>query len=402
MKLWDKGYKINKNIEEFTVQDDYILDMYFIKYDIEATKAHALMLKEINILSDSELQTLLKGLDEINDLIDNNQFAVKPEQEDCHTAIEEFLTSRYGDVGKKIHTGRSRNDQILTAIRLYEKKEIITIKHLIFDFIKSVENQINLNTDIILPGFTHTRKAMPMPLPVWLGAFINSMYDNLVLLESVNTIIDNNPLGSAAGFGVPLIKINKELTTKILGFERYYDTDIYYQNTRGKNEAIIISLLTSIMFDLNKLASDIIFYTIDNYNFINLPKEFCTGSSIMPHKKNPDALEIVRANYHLVLSEEMKVKSLISNLISGYHRDFQLTKSALINSIEITKSSLEIMTLILNNLLFNKEEIEKEMSEELFAVEKVNQLLLNGVSFRDAYRKISDVYNAKEQNLNNK
>lgn len=393
MKLWDKGYELDKKIESYTVNNDHILDMKLIRYDITASIAHAKMLNEINILSGEEFSDISKGLNEILRLLDEGNFEIKLSQEDCHTAIEEFLTGFIGDAGKKIHTGRSRNDQVLTAIRLYEKHEIKLLTELIIEFNKNVDILIIANKEIILPGYTHTRKAMPLPLKSWLGAFKNAMNDNLLTLNAAYEIVDNNPLGSAAGFGVPVIKINKESTTENLGFKKYYDTDIYYQNTRGKIEATIISSLTSIMLDLNKLACDLIFYSIDESGFINLPSEICTGSSIMPQKKNPDVLELVRANYHYVLSEEIKVKTMCSNLISGYHRDFQLTKSSIINSFEITKNSLEVMSFVLSKIEFDISNIESKLTHELYAVEEVNKMLVSGISFRDAYKEISKQFN---------
>jgi argininosuccinate lyase len=392
MKLWEKGYQINNEIEKFTIGNDYKLDMCLIKYDIEASVAHALMLQEIGIFSEQEAKIITSSLQELSLLIKKKEFKIKPGQEDSHTAIEDYLVEKCGNIGKKIHTGRSRNDQVLVAIRLYEKNELNKIKKIIFKFEQIITNLIEKYKGIVLPGFTHTRKAMPLPIHSWLGAFLNSMKDNLILLNSVNMIIDNNPLGSAAGFGVPVIKINKKTTTELLGFSKYYETDLYYQNTRGKIEGIFISALNSIMFDLNKIATDIIFYSTDDFRLIEIPKEFCTGSSIMPHKKNPDALELIRANYHIVLSEEFKIKSLIGNLISGYHRDFQLTKYSIIKAIKTTKNSLKIMALLLNNLNFNNDNINKYLTEDLLSVEKVNQLLIQGVPFRDAYKEIGNSY----------
>ena len=392
MKLWNKGYDLDKKIENYTVNGDNLIDMKLIRYDITASFAHANMLMEINILSEKEYSDIAKGLNEILKLLDEGKFEIKISQEDCHTAIEEYLTENIGEAGKKIHTGRSRNDQVLTAIRLYEKYELNQISDLIIEFNKTIDETLDSNIGIILPGFTHTRKAMPLPLQSWLGSFKNAMKDNLISLDANLEIVDNNPQGSAAGFGVPVIPIDKESTSRYLGFKKFYDTDIYYQNTRGKIEGMIISTLTSIMFDLNKLATDLIFYSMDGFNCIDLPNDICSGSSIMPQKKNPDVLELVRANYHVVLGEEIKVKSMCANLISGYHRDFQLTKVSLINSIEITKNSIEIMSYVLTKIVFNIKNIELNLTPELYAVEKVNNLLKNGKSFRDAYCEVGKEY----------
>lgn len=389
MKLWDKNYQINKEIEKYTIDNDYILDKEIIHYDLLASIAHAKMLNKINLITENELEKLLEGLNEIILLNQNGKFEIKFEDEDCHTAIEKYLTNKYGDVGKKIHTARSRNDQVLVAIRLYEKEKINQIQDLIKDFIKIFEKFKSENNNILFPGYTHMQKAMPSSIELWSNAFIDSMKDNLILLDSTLKLINQNPLGTAAGYGVPIFNLDKEYTTKELGFEKVQENSIYAQISRGKFESVIINTLSQIMFDLNKLATDLITFSMQEFKYFSLPIEFCTGSSIMPQKKNPDVLELLRAKYHIILGEEFKIKSVISNLISGYNRDLQLTKEPTIKSINITISSLKIATLIVLKLKVNKLECKKAMTTELYATEDAYKLVLSGVPFREAYREVS-------------
>lgn len=378
MKLWEKGYSLNKEIEEFTVGNDYLLDKKLVKYDCIASIAHAKMLHKVKILTKEELDETISKLNEIIE----KGIKIKPEDEDCHTAIENYL----GKTGKKIHTARSRNDQVITALRLYEKAELSEIKELLKQFIKVLQKDI----DIAIPGYTHTQKAMPTDVKTWLGCFADSAEDNLFILDSALKLVNKSPLGSAAGFGVPIFDIDKNMTSKEMGFSKVIENPIHAQLTRGKFESNILNALTQIMLDLNKLSSDLILFNL--LGFISLPKEFCTGSSIMPQKKNPDVLELIRAKYHVVLAEEFKVKNIISNLISGYHRDFQLTKEPVMNSIEITKNCLKMMILVIKDLKINKENCKKAMTKELYATEEAYKLVKKGVLFREAYKKVANNY----------
>lgn len=392
MKIWDKGTGLNKEIEAFTVGNDYLLDKKLVKYDCLASMAHARMLNSINILTAEELGKLAEGLNEIMELDSKGQFEIKQEDEDCHTAIENHLTKKYGEVGKKIHTARSRNDQVLAALRLYEKEELGKIKGLAEEFIKSIELFIEENGNTGIPGYTHMQKAMPTDIKTWLGSYKDSMIDNLALLDSVSCLIDQNPLGSAAGFGVPVFKIDKQMTAKELGFSKAMENPMYCQLSRGKFEAQIVNVASSIMLDLNKLAADLMLFSTKEFGFFELPKEFCTGSSIMPQKRNPDVLELVRAKYHVVLGEEFKIKSLVGNLISGYNRDVQLTKEPLMDSMEITKQSLGIISLVLAGMKVNKPNCEKAMTKELYATQEAYELVKQGMPFREAYKEIGKKY----------
>ena len=395
MKLWKKDYELDKEIELFTVGNDYILDNKLIPFDCIASIAHAKMLRKVGVLSAVEEKNLIGGLNEIMNLQKNGKFVLKIEDEDCHTAIENFLTQKYGDTGKKIHTARSRNDQVLTALRLYEKDGFNKIRELLNNCQIALKATIKKYGKIPIPGYTHMRKAMPSSIGMWLGSYLESLEDNLLLLNSIHRLIDQSPLGSAAGFGVPVFKVDREFTAKELKFSRVMKNPMYAQLSRGKFEASIIGLMSSVMCDLNKLSTDLMLFSMSEFGYISLPKEFCTGSSIMPQKKNPDVLELIRAKYYVVLGEEFKVKSMIGNLPSGYNRDSQLTKEPLINSIEITKSCLKMMALVLSRLKINEENCSKAMTPELYATEEAYRLVKKGVPFREAYRKIGEKFSKK-------
>jgi len=388
MKLWKKDYDVNKQVEKFTVGNDYLTDQKLVKFDCLASAAHAKMLHKIGVLSKGELGKLIHGLDGIMDLVGKGEFVIKQEDEDCHTAIENYLTEKYGEVGKKIHTARSRNDQVLTALRLYEKEELANMKELIEEFKEALLKV----EDSPLPGYTHMQKAMPTTVKTWLGSFACSADDNIKLLESVNELIDQSPLGSAAGFGVPVFEVDREMAAKDMGFGKVMVNPLHAQLSRGKFEAAVANLMTQIMLDLNKLATDLMLFSMKEFGFVDLPKEFCTGSSIMPQKKNPDVLELVRAKYHVVVAEEFKIKGIIGNLMSGYNRDMQLTKEPLLNSIDITKDCLKMMIMVVSGMEVNKEKCGKAMTPELFATEEAYKLVKEGVPFREAYDKIGKKY----------
>ena len=387
-KLWQKKYELDKTIEQYTVGEDYVWDMYLAPYDCIASKAHASMLEKIGLISEKEAKSLHEELDEIIDSIENGEFVILPEQEDCHTVIESILTDRLGDLGKKIHTARSRNDQVLTAMRLYVKNEMKLCEKLISNFVSSIRKFEKKYGDIVYPGYTHMRKAMPSSFSLWCSSFIDAMSDNQLLFKAVWEIVDQSPLGTAAGYGVP-IALDREFTANELGFSRVQKNAVYTQHSRGKFEASLMHYLSQLMWDLNRLASDLILYSMPEFDFVELPDKFCTGSSIMPQKKNPDVLELMRAKFHVVYSYEQQVFQLASDLISGYNRDVQLTKGPVIKAFKEVKSSLEVAGLLFDELSVNKQNCKKAMSEELFATEKVYELVEKGIPFRDAYKQIS-------------
>ena len=387
-KLWQKKYELNKTIEQYTVGKDYLWDVLLAPFDCKASKVHATMLGRIGILSKEEVEKLNIELDKILKTIDAGKFTILPEQEDCHTAIEAILTDRLGDLGKKIHTGRSRNDQVLTAMRLYVKDEMGICKKLCDEVIVSVGEFSKKYGAIVYPGYTHMRKAMPSTFLLWSSSFADSMRDNQILFEAVWKIVDQSPLGTAAGYGVPL-ELDREFTSRELGFARVQENAVYAQHSRGKFEGALLHYLSQVMWDLNRLASDLILYSMPEFGYIELPDNFCTGSSIMPQKKNPDVLELMRAKFHVVYSYEQQVFQLASDLMSGYNRDVQLTKGPVIKAFEEVKSSLEIAVLLFREMKVNKNHCERAMSDELFATERVYDLVKKGVPFREAYQQVS-------------
>jgi argininosuccinate lyase len=384
MKLWERGLSLDKKIEDFTVGDDHIIDQKIIKYDCLASIAHVKMLGKIGILQKEETNKLISELTRIIKLDEKGEFLITKKQEDCHTAIENHLIKILGNLGKKIHTARSRNDQVLTALRLYYKEELIQCKLLVNEFITGVKIFLKKYGKIKIPGYTHTRKAMPSSINLWGNSFIESMNDNLKFIKFTSNLIDQSPLGSGAGYGIPF-KIDRRYTAQLLGFKKIQKNPIYTQNSRGKFESTIIHSLVQIMFDLNKLATDLIIFSMPEFGYFMIPEKFCTGSSIMPQKKNPDALELVRARYHLVVSCEFEIKNLTANLLSGYNRDLQLTKQSVIKAIEITEQTLSIMTYIITKMKVDKENCQKAMTNEIYATDKVYQLVKKGIAFREAY-----------------
>ena len=386
MKLWDKGDGVDKEIERFTVGDDYLLDARLVRYDCIASMAHARMLEAIGVLGVDELAALTAGLREIIELAGKGEFPIAPEDEDCHTAIEGFLTTRCGEAGKKIHTARSRNDQVLTALRLYEKDALAEIRGRLLDLRTALRETSARIGHVPIPGYTHTRKAMPTEIGTWLGAFADAAADDARLLEAIEELIDQSPLGSAAGFGVPVFELDKDMTADEMGFSRVMENPIYAQMSRGKFEITILNGLGQIMLDLNRLATDLIFFSAEEFGFVTLPGAYCTGSSIMPQKANPDVLELVRAKYHVVVGDEIALKGMIGNLISGYHRDMQLTKGPLMGAIDTTEACLRMMTLVVSGIEANEKRSAEAMTEELFATEEAYRLVEEGMPFREAYR----------------
>lgn len=387
MKLWQKDYDLNKQIESFTVGNDYIIDKQLVKYDCIASIAHAKMLGKIGILNQDEVEKLVSELDRVIQLDRGGKFTISREQEDCHTAIEQYLIRRLGDLGKKIHTGRSRNDQVLTALRLFYKDALVKCNHHIDELLDSISQFIDKYGDVVLPGYTHMRKAMPSSVELWAGAFIDSMKDNTVLVNTTFELIDQSPLGTGAGYGVPL-NIDRQYSADILGFKRVQKNPIYAQHSRGKFEVTLLHALSQVMFDVNKIATDLIVFSMPEFGFYELPKELCTGSSMMPQKKNPDVLELLRAKYHEVSSYEFQVKGIIGNLISGYNRDSQLTKEPTLRGFQTTHDSLNILALVFRHLCVNKLNCEKALTNEIYATEEVYEFVKKGIPFREAYRRI--------------
>ena len=376
MKLWDKGYTLDKEIESFTVGDDFLVDQALVKYDCIASIAHAKMLNKIKILNKKETDAIIKKLEEIM----KNGIEIKQEDEDCHTAIEKQL-------GRKIHTARSRNDQILTAIRLYTKEEVSEIEKLTTKLALTLQQKAKDNT--AMPGYTHMRKAMPSSIKLWLSSFVDALKDDLLLLEAAKKLNDQNPLGSAAGYGINTIKIDKEFTTKLLSFSKTQQNPIYCQNSRGKIELAISNALSQICLTINKLATDLLLFSTEEFNYIQLPKKYCTGSSIMPQKHNPDVLELIRAKTKLIQAKSFTLSTLITDLPSGYNRDLQLLKKEFMEIIQTTKSIISITEKVISGIKINKKIMKNAMTEELYATDNALELVKKGVPFRDAYKKVA-------------
>ena len=388
-KLWNKsGGGLHPLIETYTVGEDYILDQLLMPYDIEASKAHAKGLHKINILTKEELKKLLEGLDELMQKWKKGEVEITIEDEDCHTVIENFLTEKHGEVGKKIHTGRSRNDQVLTALRLLMKAELREIAQATKNLAETFKNQAKKYERTPLPGYTHTQQAMPSSIAMWCENFAESLNDDAEFLNSVEKHIDKSPLGSAAGYGVSF-PLDREFTAKEMGFASVQGNPIYCQNSRGKFESIFLEGLCQIMMTLGRYSSDMLFFTSQECKFFDVDPSLTTGSSIMPQKKNLDGLEILRANVSVIIGYQQIIKDITKGLISGYNRDLQLIKKYLIESIEIVLTSIEVAKLYIEGSIPNEKEITTKTTPEIHMAEQANKLVQEkGIPFRDAYAEI--------------
>lgn len=347
---------------------------------------------KIGILTKKELREIINALQEIIEIDKSCKFEIKVEDEDVHTKIENYLVEKIGDSGKKIHTARSRNDQVLCALRLYYRDEINEIKGLIHLLISSLKILTKKYGKVKIPGFTHTRKAMVSSVKLWGESFVEALEDDLKISNAVLNLIDQSPLGTGAGYGVPVLKIDRNYTKKLLSFKKLQKNPIYVQNSRGKFEGEILSFLSMIMYDVNKLASDIIFFSEEDIGIFKIPKEFTTGSSMMPHNKNPDIFEIGRSKYSKILSLEMRIKMLPSNLISGYHRDLQEVKECIFEGFDTVKETLSIISKVVENIEIDKERSKALLTEELFSTEEVYKIVKNGIPFREAYKIVGKKY----------
>lgn len=386
-KLWQKKWQLNKLIESFETKDDLVVDQKLLKFDILGSIAHAKMLNKIGVISKKELSLITKGLLEIAEFGNNGKFTLQAGDEDIHTKIENFLTEKYGDAGKKIHTGRSRNDQVLTALRLYTKEKLFFVWKDLLTLIESFLAFAKKYEFIPMPGYTHTQKAMPSSVGMWAGSFVEALLDDLVVLKSIYSLINKSPLGSAAGYGVPL-KLDRNYSRDLLGFGALQTNSLYAQNSRGKLEAGVIAVLNSVLLDINKFASDILLFTTSEFGFFKLSEKLFSGSSIMPQKKNVDIAELLRSKIHLTLGYYAQLVSISSNLPSGYNRDLQDTKLPFINALEITQDSLKVANILVNNLSPNQEKLEAALTPDIFATHSALDLVAEGVPFREAYKEI--------------
>ncbi len=398
-QIWNTtGQNLEQKILKFTAGDDRILDQkIFLPYDIKASKVHAEMLFNLGILTQIEFQQLSQGLGDILDLWENGDFQIGEEMEDCHTAIEAYLTEKFGEAGEKIHTARSRNDQSLTMVRLYILDQLEQINMLLVDLKSTWNLWAYKHEKVVMPGYTHMQKAMPTTVGEWQGSYVAGIEDLAFLCEATVELCNQSPLGSGAGYGVPL-KIDRKFTSGKLGFAKVQNT-LYAQLSRSVLEPQAMQVCALISGILGRWASDLLLFTTEEFAFFSLPAEFCTGSSIMPQKKNYDVLELMRGKVATVFSAKAEVEQVMLKLFSGYHRDSQLIKEPLVRTFKTVIECLEVAILLAPNLQVNKERLEAAMSEEIYATERVYQYVEQGIPFRKAYSLVKEeVLNERSEN----
>lgn len=387
MKLWDKGYTTENIVDRYTVGKDRILDLKLARHDVAGNIAQAQMLNKIGIISTDELQDLLSALQEISNDIEAGTFTIDDEFEDVHSKIEFELVEKIGDAGKKIHTARSRNDQVLVDLHLYVKEELEVIKALTKTLFDTLIDLAEQHKNVLMPGYTHMQVAMPSSFGLWFSAYAESLIDDVIMLNAAHKIADQNPLGSAAGYGTSF-PIDRKMTTELLGFETMKYNVVAAQMSRGKLEKTTAYALASLAGTISKFSADVCLYMSQNFNYIGFPKELTTGSSIMPHKQNPDVFELMRAHSNKIQNLPVELSFLTNNLTSGYHRDFQLLKESLMAALDQTKDNLEVCNFMLQHIIVNEGILDNPIYDYLYSVEEVNKLVMDGMSFRDAYQKL--------------
>ncbi|MDA0317385.1 MAG: argininosuccinate lyase [Bacteroidetes bacterium] len=385
MKLWDKGFSIDKTIEAFTIGDDREIDLYIAQYDLQASLAHAKMLAKIGILDQNELLQIEQSIQHLQNEVENKTFKIEDDFEDVHSKIEFELIQRLGDAGKKIHTARSRNDQVLVALQLYYKDNLMVLKKQVRALFDTLLNLAEQYKSELLPGYTHLQVAMPSSFGLWFSAYAEALIDDVILLQSAQKIVNQNPLGSAAGYGSSF-PIDREMTTNLLNFSDLKYNVVAAQMMRGKNEQIIASALGNLAFTLSKFAMDICLYMSQNFDFISFPENLTTGSSIMPHKKNPDVFELIRGKCNSIQGLSSQIQMMTNNLPSGYHRDFQLLKSPMVTAFETLKTVLSVFDYGLQQVEVKSVDLKDEKYKYLFTVDSINSLVQNGATFREAYQ----------------
>ena len=395
MKLWQKNTLVNKDIEEYTVGHDREMDLYLAKHDVMGSMAHITMLESIGLLAKEELSILLKELKSIYNTIEEGHFTIENDVEDVHSQIELMLTRKLGDVGKKIHSGRSRNDQVLVDLKLFTREQIKTVVESVSGLIDILLQQSEKYKNILIPGYTHLQIAMPSSFGLWFGAYAESLVDDLQLLLAAFKICNRNPLGSAAGYGSSF-PLNRQLTTDLLGFDSMNYNVVYAQMGRGKMERTVGFAIAGIAATLSKLSFDACMYNSQNFGFIKLPDEYTTGSSIMPHKKNPDVFELSRAKCNKLQALPTEITLITNNLPSGYFRDMQLIKEIFLPSFDELNNCISMIGRMIGEIKVNEEVINDDKYTYIFSVEEVNRLVLEGMPFRDAYKKVGlDIENGK-------
>ena len=387
MKLWNKGFEPDKAIEEFTVGNDRELDLRLARYDVIGSMAHIRMLESIGLLGSDELPVLLEALQRILESAERGEFVIEEGVEDVHSQVELMLTRELGDLGKKIHSGRSRNDQVLVDLKLFMRDELKMLAErmkVLFDRLQSLSNE---HKDTLMPGYTHLQVAMPSSFGLWFGAYAESLVDDMEMVVAAYNIANQNPLGSAAGYGSSF-PLNRTMTTELLGFGALHYNVVAAQMSRGKTERAAAYAIASVASTLGKFAMDVCLFMCQNYGFISFPDNLTTGSSIMPHKKNPDVFEIMRGKCNRLQSVPNEISLLTTNLPLGYHRDLQLLKDIIFPATTTLCQCLDMCDFMLQNIIIKQDIIEDERYNYLFTVEDVNRLTLSGVPFREAYREV--------------
>lgn len=387
MKLWQKDKTSKKEVEAFTIGRDPEFDLLLAPFDVTGSMAHAIMLESIGLLTKEELDILKKGLKEIREEISEGKFSIAPGVEDVHSQVEFLLTERYGDVGKKLHSGRSRNDQVLVDLKLYYRKAIKETVTEIENLFQLLTHLAEKHKDDLMPGYTHTQLAMPSSFGLWFGSLAEGLVEDMDLWQTAYNLANRNPLGSAAGYGSSF-PLNRTMTTELLGFGDMHYNVINAQNSRGKTEKTLSFAMAGTAGTLNRLATDSIMFMNQHFGFISFPDELTTGSSIMPHKKNPDVFELIRAKTNQIQSYPQQIMMLLTNMSTGYHRDLQLLKETTFPAFDQLNDSLKIAQLMLENISIKQDLLDDGFYAYLFSVEEVNRLVLNGVPFRDAYKKV--------------
>ena len=386
-KLWEKDFEVNKEIERFTVGRDRELDLLLAPYDVLGSMAHITMLEQIGLLTADELQTLLSELKDIYGMCQRGEFVIEDDVEDVHSQVELMLTRRIGDLGKKIHSGRSRNDQVLVDLKLFARAELQEIVSLVDELFNVLIAQSNKYKDVLMPGYTHLQVAMPSSFGLWFGAYAESLVDDMEFLRAAYNIVNRNPLGSAAGYGSSF-PLDRQTTTSLLGFASMDYNVVYAQMCRGKMERCVAAAMQTVAATISRLAFDACLYNSQNFAFIQLPKECTTGSSIMPHKKNPDVFELIRAKSNRLQTLPSQITAITNNLPSGYFRDMQLTKEILLPAFDEMKDCLRMTTYIVSRIEVNTDILASGIYDNMFTVEEVNRLTAAGMPFRDAYKKV--------------
>ncbi len=387
MKLWDKGIKVNEKVETFTVGKDREMDLYLAPFDILGTMAHITMLENVGLLEKDELDKLLSELQKIYAEAKKGNFIIEDGIEDVHSQVEMMLTERLGDIGKKVHSGRSRNDQVLLDLKLFIRSKLEEVVNAVNDFFEALQTQSEKYKDLLIPGYTHLQVAMPSSFGLWFGAYAESLTDDMYMLNAAWKITNQNPLGAAAGYGSSF-PLKRQMTTDLLGFDNMNYNVVYAQIGRGKTEKNVATALSSVAQTIGKFAMDACLYMSQNFSFLTLPGELTTGSSIMPHKKNPDVFELIRAKCNQIQALPDTIGMIIGNLPSGYFRDLQLIKENFLPAFDELISCLDLATFAVNNMTVKENILSNEIYKYAFSVEEVNKLVLQGVPFRDAYKQI--------------